>query len=100
MGDKCFQIVFDMEGGKTWKKKFLRTVFLRKLCWEQKWSWGAVVMDTKDKTDAPSTGNECFQLIVFYYVFVDIYSWLYSSLFVIEFGYLAMQWREEASADK
>lgn len=26
------------------------------------------------KTDAQSTGNECFQLIVFYYVFVDIYS--------------------------
>lgn len=33
-------------------------------------------MDTKDKTDAQSTGNEWFQLVVFYYVFVDIYSTL------------------------
>lgn len=31
-------------------------------------------MDTKGKTDAQSTGNEWFQLLVFYYVFVDIYS--------------------------
>lgn len=33
-------------------------------------------MDTKDKTDAQSTENEWFQLIVFYYVLVGIYSTL------------------------
>lgn len=33
-------------------------------------------MDTKGKTDAQSTGNEWFQLIVFHCGFVDIYSTL------------------------
>lgn len=33
-------------------------------------------MDTEDKMDAKSTGNEWFPLVVFYYVFVDIYSTL------------------------